>query len=156
MMKRTSSCPCYRCASDRGEDFPIGEIPEVTMPKVVNAIDAWQAERAELYRYIDSLKAAGNQINDDLGQLTDHMRQAIGYYSCPCGSQFEFTEHSAILDYAALNRWLGRHNDDCKDRLLLELAEADAGLAALRAKIDATCRQRDDANMKVSAMRMAP
>lgn len=34
---------------------------------------------------------------------------AVGDYSCPCGSEFWFENDSGLEEYAALNRWLGRH-----------------------------------------------
>ncbi len=40
---------------------------------------------------------------------------AVGEYQCPCGSRFEFGAFDTLADYAALNRWLGRHYDDCPD-----------------------------------------
>jgi len=34
---------------------------------------------------------------------------AVGDYSCPCGSTYEFADDSTLEEYAGLNRWLGRH-----------------------------------------------
>lgn len=39
--------------------------------------------------------------------------KAAGYYDCPCGSEFEFFADGSLEDYAALNRWLGRHVGVC-------------------------------------------
>lgn len=41
--------------------------------------------------------------------VEETLAAAVGYYSCPCGIDFEFDEHSTLEDYAALNRWLGAH-----------------------------------------------
>ena len=44
----------------------------------------------------------------------DAFDQAVGYYSCPCGSDFELTADMGVDDYADLNVWLGRHVGACE------------------------------------------
>lgn len=63
-------------------------------PKLFTALseaDAFCAERTEL----ETMRRA--------------FAAAVGFYSCPCGSAFEFSAGSTLEDYAALNRWLGQH-----------------------------------------------
>lgn len=49
------------------------------------------------------------QLRAENTAVRDQLRMAVGFYSCPCGSAFEFDEDSTLEDYAALNRWLGQH-----------------------------------------------
>lgn len=50
-----------------------------------------------------SAKAADAEL------IRETFTRSIGFYDCPCGSEFEFTEHDGIEAYGALNRWLGQH-----------------------------------------------
>ncbi|MCH9728423.1 MAG: hypothetical protein K0U84_01845 [Actinomycetia bacterium] len=64
----------------------------------------------------------------ELDAMYAAFKAAVGEYTCPCGSTFEFGAFDTLADYAALNRWLGRHYDDCPDM---------AGSAPeLRARVD--------------------
>lgn len=49
----------------------------------------------------------------ELLALYASFKQAVGEYDCPCGSRFEFGTYDSVEDYAALNRWLGRHYGAC-------------------------------------------
>lgn len=48
----------------------------------------------------------------DAELIRDTLARSVGFYDCPCGSEFEFTEHDGIEAYGALNRWLGQHVGD--------------------------------------------
>ncbi|ORA40933.1 hypothetical protein BST20_01940 [Mycobacterium branderi] len=78
---------------------------------------------------------------DELRAENDSVREAfaaaVGYYSCPCGAQFEFAEDSTLEEYAALNRWLGRHYGACADQLAADNARLENQLATARALRDA-------------------
>lgn len=69
-------------------DQHTGDIAPVTSASAIRDIDALVAER-------DATRQA--------------FATAVDIYDCPCGSEFEFHEASTLEDYAALNRWLGRH-----------------------------------------------
>lgn len=60
------------------------------------------------YRELDAATA-----DSDAVQAT--FAAAVGFYDCPCGSEYELGEDATLEDYAALNRWLGRHYGDCPD-----------------------------------------
>lgn len=75
-------------------------------------VDALSGEIAALPAgFFRALSEADNFCaeNADAGQYRQALTAAVGVYTCPCGDGFEFTEDSTIEDYAALNRWLGRH-----------------------------------------------
>jgi hypothetical protein len=57
------------------------------------------------------MSAADNIANERAitREIFAMFRDAVGTYSCPCGSVFEFADDSTLEEYAALNRWLGRH-----------------------------------------------
>lgn len=62
----------------------------------------------------------------DLEAMYAAFAAAVGEYACPCGSTYAFGTYDTLADYAALNRWLGRHYDDCPDLFLAILDAADA------------------------------
>ncbi|MGB0973334.1 MAG: DNA cytosine methyltransferase, partial [Mycobacterium sp.] len=46
---------------------------------------------------------------DELATIGESIAQAVGFYDCPCGAEFELDSFDGIEAYAALNRWLGVH-----------------------------------------------
>jgi hypothetical protein len=67
--------------------------------------------------------------------LAETIAAAVGHYSCPCGSQFELDAAAELEDYAALNRWLGRHFEGCGVLEADELAREIASLKAERSEL---------------------
>jgi hypothetical protein len=97
------------------------------------SIDMLSGANARPSAFFAALNEANRRVTDAQVQRDDFAR-AVGFYSCPCGSEFEFTEDSTLEDYAALNRWLGTHFGDCSVLLRAELEELRGGLAAGIAK----------------------
>jgi len=145
---------------------PIGEYPQVTIATAARGVDRLKADVARLaadcadwQRKYDQLATARDvlqvRLNDcvaalraaraEVDKLSSEARlvreaftAAFGYYSCPCGSEFEFSKEIATLeDYAALNRWLGRHYGACADQLAADNARLENQLATARALRDA-------------------
>lgn len=75
--------------------------------------EAERAESARLRRESQGFAVDWASANNELAALKDALAAAVGIYDCACGSAWEFADGFGIEDYAALNRWLGRHGE-CK------------------------------------------
>lgn len=77
--------------------------------------------------FFQALSAADEDVAA-LEDLRAQIASAVGFYTCPCGSEFELGEDASLEDYAALNRWLGRHVNGCPDVELAEAIDREVGL----------------------------
>lgn len=97
---------------------------------------------ASAFAALDTLLAGGD--------VRAQIDRAVGFYDCPCGSEFELFEDASLEDYASLNRWLGRHVNGCPDVELAEAIDREVGLYRaveideLRAENTSLRRERDD------------
>ncbi|MGB0877565.1 MAG: hypothetical protein ACPGXI_10965 [Mycobacterium sp.] len=87
----------------------------------------------------------------DLDAMYAAFKAAVGEYRCPCGSRFEFGTFDTLADYAALNRWLGRHYDDCPD--MDDRAELRARVDELRALARAQSEEIRSLNLQLDQAR---
>ncbi|KMV23360.1 hypothetical protein [Mycobacterium heckeshornense] len=101
-----------------------------------------QATIVQAVRAVDQLRAENDSVREAFAA-------AVGYYSCPCGAQFEFAEDSTLEEYAALNRWLGRHYEPCASLMhedaRFRIAELEGEVERLRGElashvVDATAK----------------
>ncbi|PIJ36765.1 hypothetical protein BMW24_003625 [Mycobacterium heckeshornense] len=97
---------------------------------------------ASVVAQVDELRAENDSVREAFAA-------AVGYYSCPCGAQFEFAEDSTLEEYAALNRWLGRHYEPCASLMhedaRFRIAELEGEVESLRGElashvVDATAK----------------
>lgn len=86
-------------------------------PKI-RTVDALTGERAGVPSgFFRALSEADNfcRENADADQYRQALAAAVGFYCCgDCLMSFRFHEGATLEDYAALNRWLGRH-ERCGD-----------------------------------------
>lgn len=73
--------------------------------------EAERAESARLRRESQGFAVDWAKANNELAALKDALAAAVGVYDCVCGSAWEFADGFGIEDYAALNRWHGRHGE---------------------------------------------
>jgi hypothetical protein len=76
----------------------------------VSEVTVLRRDNARLRRENQGLATDWADSNNELAGLRDALTAAVGVYDCPCGSMWEFADGLGIEDYAALHRWLGRHN----------------------------------------------
>jgi hypothetical protein len=81
-------------------------------------VDALSGDIAPLPSgFFRALSEADNFCRDnaDAEQYRQALAAAVGFYCCgDCLTSFQFHEGATLEDYAALNRWLGRH-ERCGD-----------------------------------------
>ena len=77
--------------------------------------------------FFQALSLADDRLAE-LESLRAQIAAAVGFYTCPCGSEFELFEGAGLEDYASLNRWLGRHVNGCPDVELAEAIDREVGL----------------------------
>lgn len=94
--------------------------------------EAERAESARLRRENQGFAVDWANANNELAALKDALAAAVGVYDCACGSVWEFADEFGIEDYAALNRWLGRHLGDCAKLLCAQNLALTTELAALK------------------------
>jgi hypothetical protein len=79
---------------------------------------------------------------------------AVGFYDCPCGSEFEFFADNGLEEWGALNRWLGEHVGKCKIGGQVAAFDCPERDAAIRERDDARAERDNMVNLTIEVGRL--